>query len=219
MLTASQRSFQSLITYHQKRRFRVLPFFPCPRPEWRKRKRQGGKREKKERSWVMDALCLSVIPNYWTLPFKASLHFSFLPFWLMKSRLWLGALCFKHCLAGLSAFTSVTICCIARTCSTINSFLICYSCSVIICIVSPFFGMLKNKWHILITLTCNLKKYTSGSVWSWTLIRSRCTKHLLLVLPRLNLFNLFTAYQQYVYWFQTHLMLLQHMKSLKSYGF
>lgn len=40
--------------------------------------------------------------------------------------------------------------------------------------------------------TCNLKKYTSGSVWNWTLIRSRCTKYLLLVLPRLNLFNLFS---------------------------
>lgn len=41
----------------------------------------------------MDALCLSVIPNYWTLPFKAWLHFSFLPLWLMKSRLWLGGQC------------------------------------------------------------------------------------------------------------------------------
>lgn len=41
-------------------------------------------------------------------------------------------------------------------------------------------------------ITCNLKKNTSGSVWSWTLIRSRCTKYLLLVLPRLNLFNLFS---------------------------
>lgn len=90
-------------------------------------KKTGGKKKKKERSWVMDALCLSVIPNYWTLPFKASLHFSFLPFWLMKSRLWLGALCFEHCLAGLSAFTSVTICHIARSCSTMHSFLICYS--------------------------------------------------------------------------------------------
>lgn len=126
MLTASQCSFQSLITYHQKRRFCVLPFFPHPRPEWRKRKRRG-KKKKKERSWVMDALCLSVIPNYWTLPFKASLHFSFLPFWLMKSRLWLGALCFKHCLASLSAFTSVTICHIARSCSAMHFFLICYS--------------------------------------------------------------------------------------------
>lgn len=36
------------------------------------------------------------------------MHFSFLPFWLMKSRLWLGALCLKHCLGSHSLFTSDT---------------------------------------------------------------------------------------------------------------
>lgn len=39
------------------------------------------------------------------------MHFSFLPFWLMKSRLWLGALCFKHCLSSHSLFTSDTAHC------------------------------------------------------------------------------------------------------------
>lgn len=96
-------------------------------PSWMEEEKKTGEKKKKERSWVMDALCLSVIPNYWTLPFKTSLHFSFLPFWLMKSRLWLGALCFKHCLTSLSAFTSATICHIARFCSAMQFFLICYS--------------------------------------------------------------------------------------------
>ena len=46
---------------------------------------ETGEREgEMERSWVMDALCVSVIANYWTLPFKASLrwisHFC-LPDW------------------------------------------------------------------------------------------------------------------------------------------
>lgn len=115
-----------------------------------KREKDRGKKKKKERSWVMDALCLSVIPNYWTLPFKASLHFSFLPFWLMKSRLWLGALCFKHCLARLSAFASVTIRHVARSRSAMHSNFphLFFSCSVIMCIVSPFSGMLKKKNYI-----------------------------------------------------------------------
>lgn len=39
------------------------------------------------------------------------MHFSFLPFWLMKSRLWLGALCFKHCFSSHSLFTSDTAHC------------------------------------------------------------------------------------------------------------
>lgn len=37
------------------------------------------------------------------------MHFSFLPFWLMKSRLWLGALCFKHRLTSRSLFLPDTI--------------------------------------------------------------------------------------------------------------
>lgn len=92
-LTASRCSFQSLIKYHLlKAALSHSAFFFIilililngGRQKWEKDSR------KKERSWVMDALCLSVIPNYWTLPFKATLHFSFLPLWLMKSRLWLG---------------------------------------------------------------------------------------------------------------------------------
>lgn len=48
------------------------------------------------------------------------MHFSFLPFWLMKSRLWLGALCFKHCLSSHSLFTSDT-----AHCSGGGGFLLC----------------------------------------------------------------------------------------------
>lgn len=40
------------------------------------------------------------------------MHFSFLPFWLMKSRPWLGGtVCFKHRLTRHSVFTSDTIHC------------------------------------------------------------------------------------------------------------
>lgn len=57
---------------------------------------ETGEREgEMERSWVMDALCVSVIPNYWTLPFKASLrcisHFCLSDWWRAGSD-W-GALC------------------------------------------------------------------------------------------------------------------------------
>lgn len=93
--------FKSLIKYHLQKAARSRSAFAffflslliliLNGGRWKKReKRKDSIKKKKERSWVMDALCLSVVPNYWTLPFKASLRFSFLPFWLMKSRLWLG---------------------------------------------------------------------------------------------------------------------------------
>lgn len=91
-LTASRCSFQSLIKYHLPKAALFCSAFASS-SSWMEEDRKEKKtveKKKKERSWVMDALCFSVIPNYWTLPFKASLHFSFLPLRLMKSRLWLG---------------------------------------------------------------------------------------------------------------------------------
>lgn len=92
-LTASRCSFQNMIKYHLPKAALSHSAFFFSSSSWMEEDRKEKKtveKKKKERSWVMDALCLSVIPNYWTLPFKASLHFSFLPLWLMKSRLWLG---------------------------------------------------------------------------------------------------------------------------------
>lgn len=84
------------------------------------------------------------------------MHFSFLPFWLMKSRLWLGALCFKHCLTSHSVFTSDTIHCSSRSFSAPffhYNFLDLYSfsCSVIKCFPALRSVMVrcKEKWDYI----------------------------------------------------------------------
>lgn len=98
-------------------------FFPSrflPSLSWMAGEARGSgeerRRGKMERSWVMDALCVSVIPNYWTLPFKAPLrcisHF-FLSDWWRAGSDW-GHCVLKHCLSSHSQFTSDT----ERRCST-----------------------------------------------------------------------------------------------------
>lgn len=84
------------------------------------------------------------------------MHFSFLPFWLMKSRLWLGALCFKHCLTSHSVFTSDTIYCSSRSFSAPffhYNFLDLYSfsCSVIKCfpVLRSVMVRCKEKWDYI----------------------------------------------------------------------
>lgn len=66
----------------------------------------------------MDALCVSVIPNYWTLPFKSSLrcisHFCLSDWWRAGSDS--GPLCvLKKCLTSHAVFTSDTIHCSGRS--------------------------------------------------------------------------------------------------------
>ena len=86
----------SQIQPSKRHAFLFFLYFSRPCSEWRDRRR--GKRDREgemERSWVMDALCVSVIPNYWTLPFKASLrcisHFCLSDWWRAGPD-W-GALC------------------------------------------------------------------------------------------------------------------------------
>lgn len=115
-LTSAQSDFQSSIKYHLERCASLFFFFPAhflPSLSWMAREARGSGEEeeegkKMERSWVMDALCVSVIPNYWTLPFKAPLrcisHFCLSDWWRAGSD-WVPCV-LKHCLGSHSLFTS-----------------------------------------------------------------------------------------------------------------
>lgn len=119
------------------------------------REEERTREEKMERSWVMDALCVSVIPNYWTLPFKASLrcisHF-FLSDW------WRAGYDWGHCVLNSASRVIQYLLQIQYTAGAATSpgrlrcifrHLYSFSCSVIKCIVSLRSGLLcvmqKNK--------------------------------------------------------------------------
>lgn len=176
------------------------------REEKGKRKRE----EKMERSWVMDALCVSVIPNYWTLPFKASLrcisHFCLSDWWRAGSD-------WGHCVLNTASLVIQYLLQIQYTAaaapslhrSSTTTFLICIRSHVLLSNVSLRSGLLwcdakKNKitYHVFLKKCSKLQKYTAGNkVFGGRLHfdteQCRCIQYLQLVLPR-NIFSHFKAY-------------------------
>lgn len=127
----------------------------------------------------MDALCVSVIPNYWTLPFKASLrcisHFCLSDWWRAGSD-------WGHCVLNTASVVIHYLLQIQHTAAAAAaSFsaplfhynfldLYSFSCSVIECIVSMCSGLLwcdakRNEitYHVFLKKCSKLQKYTAGN--------------------------------------------------------
>lgn len=84
MLTASQHSFQSLITYHQKRHFHVLPFFFFVFVLNGGREKDRGEKRKKRKGheWWMLFVCLSFpITELCLLKRRCISHFCLSDWW------------------------------------------------------------------------------------------------------------------------------------------
>lgn len=143
-LTSAQCDSQSPIKYHLERcAFPFFFYFTFSTVLVLNGGRGEEEGKKMERSWVMDALCVSVIPNYWTLPFKAPLrcisHFCLSDWWRAGSD-W-GHCVLKHCLSSHSQFTSDT----ERDCSTAAAASLIYiqpRVPVIKCVVPTCSGLL-----------------------------------------------------------------------------
>lgn len=148
-LASASSWFQDNIAMHpsksSKKPFSLSFFSSLSWTEEKGREREKKESRKMERSWVMDALCVSVIPNYWTLPFKASLrcisHFCLSDWWRAGSD-------WGHCVLNAA---SPVIQHYFRCCSRHSSALLFHnnvsdfysvSCSVFKCIVSQHSGLL-----------------------------------------------------------------------------
>lgn len=214
---------------------RAFPFFLCfsrPCSEWRDRGR--GKRDREgemERSWVMDALCVSVIPNYWTLPFKASLrcisHFCLSDWWRAGPD-W-GALCVLNT-ASLVIQYLLQIQYTAAAAPAPHPLLHCnfldlysFSCTVIECIVSLRSGLLwcdakKNEityrvffvffWVFKATKINRREQGVFRGRLHFDTEQRRCIHCLQLVLVAHTCIqsHLFRAYYLYGYWYLTFIL-------------
>lgn len=161
------------------------------------------------------------------------MHFSFLPFWLMKSRPWLGGtVCFKHRLTRHSVFTSDTIHCgrCSRSAPAPHPLLHCnfldlysFSCTVIECIVSLCSGLLwcdakKNEityrvffvffWVFKATKINRREQGVFRGRLHFDTEQRRCIHCLQLVLVAHTCIqsHLFRAYYLYGYWYLTFIL-------------
>ena len=99
-----------------------------------------------ERSWVMDALFVSVIPNYWTLPLKASLR------------------CISHfCLSDWWRAGSDWGHCMLKTASLVIQYLpqIQYWQPLLLCSVLP----LQFSWFVFMLIFCYQTSLHPGVLW------------------------------------------------------
>lgn len=146
----------------------------------------------------MDALCVSVIPNYWTLPFKASLrcisHFCLSDWWRAGSD-------WGHCVLNTASpviqYLLQLQYCQGRSCSAAffhYNFLDLYSLSgsVIKCIVSLNSGLLqlnakkmkqtnkqtKKRLHMFFKEVFKATKYTTGNRLHFDTEQCRCIQYL-----------------------------------------
>lgn len=165
-LTASRCSFQSRIKYHLPKAALSHSAFFFPSSSWmeedRKEKKTVEKRKRKGHEWWMLCVCLSFpITELCLLKRRCISHFCLSDWWRAGSD-W-GAVCFKHCFTSHSAFTSVTKHRIGHSHSAMHSplcnfpDLYLFSCSVLICAVSPVSGLLVQRQKIR---SCKLQEYT-----------------------------------------------------------